>query len=148
LWGFLLAITFYLLVLYLNKQTTGNSDDVSNDLIAANELSQNIAKILKTSCYDCHSKQTVYPWYSNVVPVSCLAIRDVKERTQRVKISDWETIDKIDKAKLLDNIVEKLKQRKMPMPIYFITQSNAKMSDADRKAIVNWAEIFTEELFD
>ena len=77
-----------------------------------------------------------------------LGLRDVKERTQRVKISDWETIDKIDKAKLLDNIVEKLKQRKMPMPIYFITQSNAKMSDADRKAIVNWAEIFTEELFD
>ena len=124
------------------------NEDVSNDLIAANEIPENISNLLKTSCYDCHSNQTVYPWYSNVAPVSWLVIRDVKEGRKELNFSDWETISKLDKAKILDDIAEEVEGGDMPMPIYFITHSDAKLSDKDRKDISSWAETFAEELFE
>ena len=146
IWAVLLLIIIVPQFIPIEKPE--NNNDVSNDLIEANEIPKNIAKILKTSCYDCHSNQTVYPWYSNVAPVSWLVIRDVKEGRKELNFSDWETIDKMDKAKLLDDISEEVEDEEMPMPIYFITHSNAKMSDSDRKAIIDWAETFAEELFD
>jgi len=43
-----------------------------NDLIANNQIPANVEKILKTSCYDCHSNQTVYPWYAYVKKVKAI----------------------------------------------------------------------------
>jgi len=146
IWAVLLLII--IVPQFIPVEKPQNNDDVSNDLIEANEIPKNITKILKTSCYDCHSNQTVYPWYSYIAPVSWLVIRDVKEGRKELNFSDWETIDKMGKAKLLDDIAEEVEDEEMPMPIYFITHSNAKMSDTDRKEIVSWAETFAEDLFD
>jgi len=123
------------------------NEDKSNDLITNNEIPGNIANMLKTSCYDCHSNQTVYPWYADVAPVSWLVIRDVKVGRKELNFSDWETLSKMDKAKLLDDISEEVEDEEMPMPIYFVTHSDAKLSEENRAALVNWSEAFAESLF-
>ena len=124
------------------------NDDKSKDLITNNNIPEDIALMLKTSCYDCHSNQTVYPWYASVAPVSWLVIRDIKEGRKELNFSDWETYSKMDKAKLLNDILEEVEEAEMPMPIYFITHSDAKLSEQDRKALINWSETFAESLFE
>ncbi len=42
------------------------------------------------ACFDCHSNQTVWPWYSNVAPVSWLVQRDVQEGRRKVNLSEWD----------------------------------------------------------
>ena len=143
-----IVLLFFIVPQFFPVEKPKNSADVSNDLITANEINEHIAKILKTSCYDCHSNQTVYPWYANVAPVSWLVIRDVKEGREELNFSDWEKLDKMDKAKQLDDIAEEVEEEEMPMPIYFIMHSNAKLSKEDRKTLVKWANTFAEELFE
>src|SRR5512133_2698015 len=45
--------------------------------------------LAQRACFDCHSNQTVWPWYSNVAPVSWLVYRDVMEGRRRLNFSEW-----------------------------------------------------------
>ncbi|MEN8122979.1 MAG: heme-binding domain-containing protein [Bacteroidota bacterium] len=125
-----------------------NNDDKTNDLIANNKIPDTIASLLKSSCYDCHSNQTIYPWYANIAPISWLVVRDVKLGREELNFSDWETLSKMYKAKQLNNLSEEVEEGKMPMPIYLITHGDAKLSEQKKAALVNWSETFAEELFD
>lgn len=119
-----------------------------NDLIANNDIPENIEAILRTSCYDCHSNETVYPWYSYVSPVSLLVSRDTRIGRDELNFSEWEKLDKIEKAEMLDEIAEEIEEGEMPMKIYPITHPDAKLSDSDREEMVLWAEIMAEALFE
>lgn len=119
-----------------------------NDLIANNDIPENIEAILRTSCYDCHSNETVYPWYSYVSPVSLLVSRDTRIGRDELNFSEWEKLDKIEKAEMLDEIAEEIEEGEMPMKIYPITHPDAKLSDSDREEMVLWAEIMAEGLFE
>ncbi len=145
IWGIILLIIIVPQLIPVDKPEI--SEDKSNDLITQNEVPENIANMLKTSCYDCHSNQTVYPWYSNVAPISWLVIRDIKVGREELNFSDWESLSKMEKAKLLDDISEEVEEAEMPMPIYFIAHSDAKLSDEDRKALVDWSGKLAESLF-
>lgn len=146
IWGIILLIIVVSQLIPIDKPEI--NEDKSNDLVTNNEIPENIANLLKTSCYDCHSNQTVYPWYANVAPVSWLVVYDVKLGREELNFSEWETLSKMDKAKLLDDISEKVEEGEMPMPIYFVMHSNAKLSDKDREDLVNWSEEFAENLFE
>jgi hypothetical protein len=124
------------------------SDDLSKDLIANNQLPENISRILKTSCYDCHSNQTNYPWYAYVAPVSFLVAHDVNEGREELNFSEWEKRDKSKKAKALDEMAEEVEEGEMPMKIYLITHANAGLSERERKEFAEWAESYAESLFE
>lgn len=119
-----------------------------NDLIYNNQLPENISVMLKESCYDCHSNETIYPWYSNIAPVSWLVVRDIKLGRDELNFSHWESQSKIDKAKNLDKIIDEVTDENMPMPIYTIMHANAKLSDDDRQLLAEWAESYAESLFE
>jgi len=122
--------------------------DNPNDLFANNEVPENIENLIRTTCYDCHSNETVYPWYSYVAPVSFLISKDTREGRHHLNFSEWEKMDAIEKSEALDDIAEEVEEGEMPMKIYPIMHSDAKLSDADRNAIEEWAEEMGEELFD
>ncbi len=122
--------------------------DNPNDLFSNNEVPENIENLIRTTCYDCHSNETVYPWYSYVAPVSFLISKDTREGRHHLNFSEWEKMDAIEKAEALDDIAEEVEDREMPMKIYPIMHSDAKLSDADRRTIEEWAEKTGEELFD
>ena len=119
-----------------------------NDLIYNNQLPENIRVMLKESCYDCHSNETIYPWYSYVAPISWLVVRDIKLGRDELNFSHWESQSKIDKAKNLDKIIDEVTDENMPMPIYTIMHANAKLSDDDRQLITEWADSYAESLFE
>ena len=122
--------------------------DNPSDLLKNNEVPENIESILRESCYDCHSNETVYPWYAYVAPVSFLVSKDTREGRDELNFSYWEDLDKIEKAEMLDEISEEVEEGEMPMKIYPLTHPDAKLSDADRAEIVSWAEEMAESLFE
>jgi len=118
------------------------------DLLLNNEVPENVSHLLKVACYDCHSNESVYLWYSYVAPVSWLVARDVRLGKEELNFSTWESNDKMQKAKLLDDIVEEVSDGGMPMAIYPLMHPEAKLKKADRQAIVDWAESHAESLFE
>jgi len=119
-----------------------------NDLLYNNQIPEQVAVILKTSCYDCHSNETNYPWYSYVAPVSWLVGKDIREGREELNFSEWESLSKINKAKHLDNIIDEVSDGDMPMNIYTIIHTDAKLSSEEIEQLANWAEDYAESLFE
>lgn len=110
------------------------------DIIQSGLVPQDVAALLKKSCYDCHSNESVYPWYSHIAPSSWLVAKDVREGRDELNFSTWEDYDMMDKLGLLDDIAIVVGEGEMPMEIYLYLHSSSKLDEAQRQLIIDWAE--------
>ena len=139
-------VALMLIIQFIPVAVPENTEDFSNDLLQTQNVPEEVTNILRQSCYDCHSAQTVYPWYSRVAPVSWLVIRDVNEGRKELNFSDWNTLNKRKQLKSLNNIAEEVESKKMPMPIYTIIHRNAILDENDIQLVVNWANSTAEQM--
>ena len=98
-----------------------------------------IAPILKSSCFDCHSNQTVWPWYSKVAPVSWVIADHVEDGRRHLNFSTWYEYSPKKQLKKLDELAEEVEEGKMPMEQYLYLHSEAKLSAEQKEKLVNWA---------
>ena len=101
---------------------------------------ENVMQILRTSCYDCHSNESVWPWYSNVAPVSWLVVNDVNEGREHLNFSQWQSYSGEDKAEDIEEIWEDVEEGEMPSWYYLPLHPEARLSDKDKEMIKNWVE--------
>jgi mono/diheme cytochrome c family protein len=83
-----------------------------------------------TACFDCHSNQALWPWYSNIAPVSWLIQRDVDEGRVALNYSDW------GRAQEGDESAEAVSEGEMPPFVYILTHPDARFSEADKAAFI------------
>jgi hypothetical protein len=100
-----------------------------------------VMSVLKRSCYDCHSNESKWPWYSNVAPINWLVTRDVNEGRRELNFSDWETYGEQKKNHKLEEIESEVSEGEMPMAIYLPLHPEAKLSEADKALLVAWAKL-------
>ena len=98
----------------------------------------NVLSILKASCFDCHSNETEWPWYSYVAPVSFLVSADVEDGRKRVNFSEWDKYDDEKRAKKLDAIIEEVEEGEMPLSKYTLMHPDAKMDETKIKVLKDW----------
>ncbi|MCX7878304.1 MAG: heme-binding domain-containing protein [Ignavibacteria bacterium] len=126
---------------FINRpEKTSSLEITSDDITKQLNVPSNVQGILKRSCYDCHSNQTVWPWYSNVAPVSWLVAKDVREGRKEMNLSEWGKLSDNKKSKLLSDICEQITDGEMPLKPYLIMHSDAKLSEEDKKTLCEWAE--------
>jgi hypothetical protein len=82
------------------------------------------------SCADCHSNETIYPWYSYIAPVGWLVAHDVHDGRREMNISENHRIE-------LDEMIEVIQKDEMPPSMYTVMHPNANLSDADQKALID-----------
>ena len=109
---------------------------VTGDLVGAPAP---VADALRRACYDCHSRETVWPWYSRVAPVSWLVAHDVAEGRETLDFSTWQSLAPRKKAKLLEKSVEEVEEGGMPPWYYAFMHPRARLDQAERTALVAWA---------
>jgi len=88
-------------------------------------------ELMQRACFDCHSNETVWPWYSNIAPVSWLVQRDVDEGRQKLNFSEWGRGEQET-----DDILEVVKEGEMPLPIFLITHPEARFNDLEKQALI------------
>ena len=99
-----------------------------------------VMEILKVSCYDCHSNETIWPWYSNIAPGSWLVVYDVDEGREHINFSEWQSYSDEDKAENIEEIWEEIEEGEMPLWYYLIIQKEAKLSEDQKETIKKWVE--------
>jgi hypothetical protein len=88
--------------------------------------------LAQTACFDCHSNESVWPWYSNVAPVSWMVQRHVDEGREHLNFSDWGQCLEGEEA---EELAEVIYEGEMPEGSYLLLHSEAKLSDADKEAL-------------
>ena len=95
--------------------------------------------ILRRACYDCHSNETVWPWYARVAPASWLVAHDVEEGREHMNFSTWNLVPARKQAALPEKIWEEVEEGEMPLWYYLPAHPAARLSAADRSVLRAWS---------
>lgn len=99
----------------------------------------NVHAVLKRACYDCHSNETVWPWYSHVAPASWLVAHDVHEARKHLNFSTWNRYEPKRQARKLNEVWEEVEEGEMPLWYYLPLHRDAVLSAEDRELLRAWA---------
>jgi mono/diheme cytochrome c family protein len=89
-------------------------------------------ELAKVACFDCHSNETLWPWYAKIAPSSWLLYRDVTSGRERLNFSEWGT----GRPRELGEMAEAINGGSMPPWYYTIMHPNAKLSDSEKQALI------------
>ena len=99
-----------------------------------------VGETLRRACYDCHSNETRWPWYSGVAPISWLVVRDVTLGRKEVNFSEWDNYYAATRRHKLQWMGRALQQENMPPWPYRLMHPAARLTNADRAALERWIE--------
>jgi hypothetical protein len=99
-----------------------------------------VSKVLRVSCYDCHSYETEWPWYSQVAPISWIVTHDVHEGRSKLNFSTWNELNDEKRTKMVHEIWEEVSEGEMPLRGYLFAHPDARLSEDARQTVRAWAE--------
>lgn len=100
----------------------------------------NVQQILKTSCYDCHSNNTVYPWYSKIQPVKWWLANHINDGKRHLNFDEFSTYPKDKKLHKLDEVAKTVNTGEMPLSSYTFIHTHAKLSSEQKAIILTWVK--------
>ena len=118
--------------------------DNSKDLLYIAEANEDVTLLVRKACYDCHSNETTYPWYTNVAPVSWWIKHHIDEGREELNFSEWTKYDAEKADHKLEECVEMLEEGEMPLSSYTITHGEAELSEEDKHKLMDWFESLRE----
>jgi Haem-binding domain len=102
-----------------------------------------IKRILSRACYDCHSNQTRWPWYSRIVPTSWLVAHDVALGRKEINFSEWNRYLPATRRRKLRWMGRALREEAMPPLFYRLMHPDARLTDNERSVLERWVEAQT-----
>ena len=108
------------------------------DFILVNDMPKDIKNKLQVSCYDCHSNNTVYPWYNKVQPVAWFLEDHIKEAKAELNFNEWGSLSNRRKESKLKSIISQIKDDEMPLKSYTLIHRNAMFSEAEKQRIIQY----------
>ncbi len=118
----------------LNQNTSIPPTDFEKTVKVPN----NIQSLLKTSCYDCHSNNTMYPWYSKIQPMAWLMEDHIKEGKEELNFSEFGAYSERKQKSKLKAIISQIKDNEMPLSSYTLMHSDAKLSEKNKQILQDW----------
>lgn len=97
-----------------------------------------VTATLRRACYDCHSYETRWPWYSRIAPVSWIVIDDVTRARNEVNFSRWGSYYPITRHRKLEWIGRVLREERMPPRSYVLMHPDARLTAANRTLLERW----------
>ena len=137
---FLALVVTLIVIQVLRPSRTNPTIDPRYDISAALPVPADVTGIMVRSCDDCHSNRTVWPWYSNVAPVSWLVAFDVNQGRKELNFSEWGMRNPEKNNEMLGKICKEVTEREMPGMMYPLMHTGAKLTDADIQTICRWTQ--------
>ena len=135
----IIAVILIIVIIQLIPSDRSNpAVNTNKEFMTLMKPPSNIQKILRDSCYDCHSHETIYPWYSNIAPISWLINEHVRNGRRHLNFSLWEDYKETKKDVKIEECIEMIKSGEMPMKGYVIFHNNADLTLTEKKELINW----------
>ena len=138
-------ILLALLIVFIVSQFFGpekNEGDYASieSFLTETKPSPEVEGILKESCFDCHSNVTRYPWYNTITPVNYWLADHIDHGKGHFDVSKWNEYSVKKKDHKLDELIEMVEIKEMPLNSYTWTHTEAKLTDAQMKEVIDWAK--------
>ncbi len=124
---------------FIQPARNASGQVLETDISKAVSIPDSVQMILKKACYDCHSNNTIYPFYAYIQPIGWLLNSHIKEGKSQLNFSDFGSLPKRRQASKLKSIANQIKDGAMPLPAYAMLHKNAVLGKTDKDLIINWA---------
>lgn len=131
-------LVILVLIQFIRIDKANPASDPTQDIITILQPPDDLAHIMKVSCYDCHSNHTTYPWYTNIAPFSFWIKQHINEARHHLNFSEWGTYNDKRAHHKLEEGYEMVLEGHMPLPSYTWMHREAKITEDQRKSLATW----------
>ena len=136
-----------LIVIQFFPITLNESDTVpQSDFMVENQVPATIKNRLQVSCYDCHSNNTDYPWYSKIQPAAWYLEVHIQDGKDELNFNEWAEYSDRRKNSKLRSIISQIEEDKMPLDSYTLIHKDAILSDEDKRVIIDYMTALKDSL--
>ena len=114
--------------------------DPELDMLEVVEPPEAVADLIRNACYDCHSNQTVYPWYNRISPVSLYLHKHIIKGKEDLNFSEYGLLDKANKIGAFADFCDVLDAGTMPLQSYLLIHKDARLTQEEIESLCNWSE--------
>jgi Haem-binding domain len=141
----LLLIVFVILQFFRSKKNISDAAN-ANDITKTYVVPTNVMASLQTSCYDCHSNNTKYPWYNNIQPVAWWLADHIDEGKKEINFNEFAAYSPRRQYRKFKEINTQLEEDEMPLKSYIIIHGDAKLSKEQKVGIYNWTNAMMDSM--
>lgn len=135
----LIALVIVLVVIqFFPTKRNQSSKMLPTDITLTFKVPDSIQSILKTSCYNCHSNNTIYPWYNKVQPVAWLLQFHIEDGKSKLNFSEFGSYSKKKQKRKFKKMAHEIKEGDMPLFSYTLIHRDAKISGNKKTQLLNW----------
>jgi hypothetical protein len=138
-WILVPGVVILLGMQFFNPKLTNPAVPPGGDLMTANPPPAEVGTLLHNACYDCHSYETKWPWYSHVAPASWFLASHIYEAREAMNFSDWPHDDPALERGALKHIGREVETGRMPLRSYTWMHPASRLTPAQRKVLTDWA---------
>jgi Haem-binding domain len=143
---FLLGVLVVIQFFRPDKNTASGPEAYAKDITKVHAVPADVQQVLQKACYDCHSNNTNYPWYSQVQPVAWWLNDHIKEGKKELNFSEFAGYSLARQYRKLEEVQEEVKEGKMPLDSYTWIHKEAKLTDAEKQSLYNWVNAIRDSM--
>lgn len=138
--GLLALLITAIAIQFIQPAPNENGQVLETDIINVFRVPKDVQAILKTSCYDCHSNNTRYPWYSKIQPGGWWMASHIKKGKKELNFSELGSYSKRRQQSKLKSIANTIEDGTMPLPSYTLIHKDAKLNKVNETILLNWVK--------
>lgn len=118
----------------------------TTDFVKSYKVPEEVAHMLNTSCYNCHSNNTNYPWYSRVQPVGWFLENHIKKGKSELNFSEFGDYSARKQKSKLKSMISQIEKDQMPLPTYTFIHRDARLTKDDKEVLVGYFNSIQDSL--
>ena len=138
-------LIIFIIIQFIRPAKNIGQASAAEDITKAVNVPEDVKKSLVTSCYDCHSNHTEHMWYENIQPIGWWIANHINEGKQHLNFSEFNSYKDKRKAHKFEEIGETVSSDEMPMSSYVLMHGNTKLTDEQKRLLINWAAAGQEQ---
>lgn len=141
----IVILVAFVIIQFFPIDKTNPPVNIGMDFVNIKDTPENIAQVLKTSCYDCHSNETKYPWYSSIAPSSWFLKNHIDEGRKELNFSTFAVYESKRQIHKMEECIEMIEKKEMPLESYYIGHQNAKLTDQQSQMLIKYFKAQIED---
>lgn len=139
-------LLFFVVIQFIPTERNQNDTIPITDLTNLYDVPKQVGIIFKTSCYDCHSNNTSYPWYDKIQPTSWFLEDHIKEGKAELNFNEFGNYSTRKQKSKLRAMTSQIEDGEMPLPSYTWIHWDAKLSENEKTVVLGWIEKLNDSL--
>lgn len=134
------GLVVLVVIQFFRPKANASAVDANHQITAAFVVPDQVQTILKKACNDCHSNNTVYPWYSKIQPVAWWLDEHVNDGKKHINFDEYASYKLRRQYHKFEEIIEQVESNEMPLSSYTLIHSEAKLTASEKAILIAWSK--------